>query len=155
MNAITLSQFQLQRLERFVVREKRDRTFLREKTVPGADAGMFQKPRAHPDVPDRKLHLFQLPHLDCARKIFPTDGKERQFHLGGENCGEAFARALIAQDLDRVFGLVSWKEKRQALDVVPVRVGEEQMQVDRGVAEFLVQRETELADAGAGIENDA
>src|SRR4051812_47442602 len=115
---------------------------------------MVQKPRVDANVADRKLHLLQLPDFDSPGEISPTHRKERQFHLGGENGGEPVARALIAEDLDRILGLVSREKKRQTLDVVPVRMGKEQMQINRRAPELLVQRKTEFADAGAGVEND-
>src|SRR5881394_1916295 len=106
---------------------------------------MIQEARAHPDIADSELHLFEFPDLDRAGEVLPTHRKEREFHLGSEDRGEAITRALIAEDVDRVLGLVGGQEKRESLDVVPMRVRQQQRQVYRGAAEFLVQRETQLA----------
>src|SRR5205814_9347217 len=147
MDAVALSELQFQRLERLVVRQEGDRSLLCEKTVACANARMIQKSRAHTDFADLELHLFQLANFDCARKIFPAHRKEGQFHLGGKNRGETVTRALVTENVDCVLSLVGREEKRQALDVVPVRMGQEQRQVNRRAAEVLVQGETELADA--------
>ena len=62
--------------------------------------GSLEAPSRHvirwqdPDFADRELHLFQLANFDRAGKIFPAHGKEGQLHLGRENRGESFARAL-------------------------------------------------------------
>src|SRR5205823_814839 len=81
-------------------------------------------------------------------------GKIRAFHLPGQSAGEAEPRTLETEHAQVVFRLVSGEEKRKALNVIPMRVGEEHAQTDWLGFKFLSQRQTERADAGASVEHD-
>ena len=154
MSAVARGQFQLQGLERLVVRQKSDGTFLGEKPVTRADAGMIQEAGVHLHFADREFHPLEFLDLDRARQVFPAHGKKRHFHLGGENGGEAGARTFESQNAERVLGFVSGKKKRESLDVVPMGVGQEQGEIDRRAVEFLLERKPKLANARARIENN-
>src|SRR5438445_4114180 len=115
---------------------------------------MLQKFCVDPHFADRKLHFFEFLDLDRSRQIAPAHRKKWDLHLRGQNGGQPSARALVSQNADRVFGFVSREKKRQALDMVPVRVSEQQCQIDRCGSEFVFQGKAQLANSGAGVEHD-
>src|SRR2546422_6007524 len=89
-----------------------------------------------------------------AGQLPQADGKIRTLHLRGENSGQAFSGALEAEDADVVGRIVSGLEEGEPLHVVPVRMGNDQCQVERLAPELRAKRFAERADAGAGVEND-
>ena len=63
--------------------------------------------------------------------------------------------ALAREDVDLVARAVERREERQALDVIPVRVADQDRGLAAAVAEAaLHQRLAEVADAGAGVDDD-
>src|SRR5438105_14829596 len=67
---------------------------------------------------------------------------------------QTLARALVTDDPQLVLRVVGWNEKGKPLNVVPVRVGDQQRQFDRLVLELLCQRQTEPPNAAPGVEDD-
>ena len=63
-------------------------------------------------------------------------------------------RAFATEDAEAAAGFVDGREEGQALDVIPVRVGNEEGEIERLGLEFFQERDTELTQAGAGIEDD-
>ena len=84
----------------------------------------------------------------------PT-GKERALHLAGEHDFQAMPRAFVAEDVQLVLRLINGDEERQALDVVPMRVGQQQASASSGwLSNSAASCWPKQAHAGAGIEND-
>ena len=138
----------------FIVGEIRDRRFPREQPVADANAGMIRKTRLHPDAAHREFHFFQFLDLQVCREFLESDGKERVLHLAGKHAAEAAASALITENAHAVLRLIEGLEKRQALDMVPVRVRQKQRDVQRLLAELLRQLFAQETQACAGVQND-
>ena len=95
--------------------------------------------------------LGQLPAADAAGKPVPFHREVRVAHLQGE---QAFGVAASAPHPDLAPRLVDGQEEREAADVVPVEVGEEEVDLRRRGAAFGLQRPAQGADAGAGVEDE-
>ena len=74
--------------------------------------------------------------------------------LAGEHADQAFARAFATQDTQSASGMINRPEERQALDVVPVRMGEQQRELERLIFEFRQQGLAERAQTRARVEDD-
>ena len=81
-------------------------------------------------------------HLD--REVFAVE-------LPFEDGTEGLVQVLGAVDFDLPAGRVCGREKRETLDVIPVRVGDEKVEALRWVRHEFAP---EFADAGAGIEDE-
>ena len=64
-------------------------------------------------------------------------GNTGVFHLTGENGAQPMARALKADDAEPILLLVDRLEEGQPLDVVPMRVGQQQGELQGMRIEFL------------------
>ena len=80
--------------------------------------------------------------------------EERAFHLAGQHDFEAVARAFVPEDAQVVLRLIDGQKERQALDVVPVGVRQQQGQVERPGVEFGDQLAPQQPQPGAGVEDD-
>src|SRR3954471_5528010 len=112
---------------------------------------MIREFGAHVNFADRKLHLLQFFDRDIAGQILQADREEGSLHLSGENRREPGERAFIPKDAYEILVLVGGKKERQPLDVVPMGVRDQEREVDGAIAEFLLEREAEQANSGAGI----
>src|SRR5205823_14186410 len=63
-------------------------------------------------------------------------------------------RSFITQDRDQILAVVRRGKERQTLDVIPVRVRNEESQLDRFRSQLLFQRQTEGTNPGARVEDD-
>src|SRR2546428_471265 len=61
---------------------------------------------------------------------------------------------LRIQNQQTAARMIDRLEKRQPLDVVPMRVREKQREIQRTIFKFLEKRATKRAQTGAGIQND-
>jgi len=83
----------------------------------------------NPQLTHASSVVTQILDDDRAGQIAKADGKERAFHLAGEQLGQAVPGALRAIDLDPIVGLVGRLEEGESLNVIPVGVGEEQREL--------------------------
>src|SRR5262249_43066041 len=97
--------------------------------------------------------LLELGEVDAGAQIAQLHGKVRVLHLPRHRLFEALLKAERRVDVQ----LDAWNERGdeegKALDVVPVRVADEQVQVDRRL-QRLREMQAQLAGAGAAIEHD-
>ena len=63
-------------------------------------------------------------------------------------------RAFVAENAEAVLRFVNRAEKRQALNVVPMRVRQQHGEMQRLVFEFVHQLTAKQAEAGASVQND-
>ena len=75
-------------------------------------------------------------------------------HLPAQQLLQWSALAGRAVDVNRRGRLIGRHEERKALDVVPVRVADEEMDGQRAALELLEQRLPELPDPRAGVEDE-
>ena len=115
---------------------------------------MVRALRPHEHRADVEIEVFKFLDLDVARQFGERHGKIGAFHLAGQRVEQPFARTPAAEDAQPAARIVNRREKRQALDVVPMRVRDEQRDVQRLVFEFRQQREAERAQTRARVEND-
>src|SRR6266550_1168618 len=104
--------------------------------------------------PERKLHLVQFVKVHPRGELTHRDGKERRFHGLGHDLAERRPGASETENANFVFGIVRGLKKWEALDVVPVRVSNQQRQPDWLRLEFSVESDTERPDARARIEHN-
>src|ERR1019366_6658927 len=98
--------------------------------------------------------LGELVEVAFGGNLAEVDRKIRLRHLSFER----FLQRLTGgarKERDVVLGPVERSEKRDALNVVPVEMRQEDIGLDRLPFRFLQQSLTERADAAARVENDA
>src|SRR5688572_25782001 len=115
---------------------------------------MVGKARFNPHRTDVEAHLLQLLDDDVARHLLEGDRKVWALHLPGERGRQAVARAFVAADVNAIARIVGGKEKWKALDMIPMRVGDEEVDLDRLAVELLGQRLAQRPDAGTGVEDN-
>ncbi len=76
--------------------------------------------------PERELHLVQFVNVHLRGELTHGDGKERRFHGLGHDLAECRPGAIETENANFVFGIVCGLKKWEALDVVPVRVSNQQ-----------------------------
>jgi hypothetical protein len=139
---------------RFGVGKEGDDAIGRKEPVTDADAGVVGAVGAHENGTDGEVEVLEFFDVNVAGQFVEGDGKVGAFHLAGERGDEALAGAFAAENPQAAARIVDRPEERQALDVVPVRVGEEQREIERMTFEFLEQGLAQFSQAGAGIKDD-
>ena len=86
-------------------------------------------------------------------ELLERHGEVRVLHLSGKRALEREAQAARRVDVPLVAGHEERHEKRKALDVVPMRVGEHQVAAQRPLAGRR-ERHAEIVRPGAAIEDD-
>ena len=137
-----------------VVRDEHNDPGAGVQAVADADAGMIHEHGLHADFADVKFHVAQFLDADVAGQFLQSHGKIGALHLRAERGRESLPRALVAENPDLIHGIVSRDKKRKTLDMIPMRVREQQREVQRLRAKFLGQRESEQPDARARVEHD-
>src|SRR5439155_3087943 len=92
---------------------------------------MIGKAGLDPHVPYGEAQPLELLDLEVRRELAQIDRENRAFHLAGQDILQPMPRAFITQDAQMVLRLIRWQEKRQALNVVPMGVRQQQRQVKR------------------------
>ena len=103
------------------------------------------------DAADRELCLAELDEVHLGGKRLEGHGKVRVVHRSGDRRREPAVHPGGPIDRDVAAGSERGEEERETLDVVRVRVGEQQMEPHRS---FAREREPELPRAGAAVEHE-
>ena len=119
--------------------KKHDQAVGRKQPVADAHAGMIGALRAHADGAEVEIEVLQFLDFDVAGQPGKGHGEIGAFHLAGQGVDEPLARAFAAENAQPAALVVDRREKRQSLDVIPVRVGDEQGEVQPPALEFLQQ----------------
>src|SRR6266404_1126955 len=135
----------------FVVRKKSDGARRRKHSIADADARMIGEPGADLEFADGETEIFEFLDLDVCRNLAQADGEKGAFHLAGQHVLQAVPRSFVAENTQMVLRLVNRQKKRQTLDMVPVRVRQQQRQVQRLVVELSRQFSSQQPQTGAGI----
>ena len=115
---------------------------------------MMEVLRDDPRAADLVRSFSELPEGDGGRKLADLDGEVRELHLTGENFGQRMSAPFRTADRDLVPANEERGEEGEALDVIPVRVAEQDHCRDglRGVChELRAQR----ASARPAVEYEA
>ena len=139
---------------RFGVGKKTDFAAGRGQPVAGTQAGMIGPQRADGRGAKNEIGTGNFRNFDLAREVRERDRKERFFHLAVEGGRDFRPRAGDAEDAQPAAGFKQRREKRQSLDVVPVRVGNQEVKVERFPGKFREERFAECPQASAGVEKD-
>ncbi len=120
--------------------------------VPERQRGVVQVPGGDRDVVDLELALDEVVVLDRGAEVEELDREVRVLHLARERLVDRRVEPPGPVHVPHVAGHEQRREERQALDVVPVRVADEEVPVDpaTGPHELLAQ----LVDAGPAVEHE-
>src|SRR3977135_4650427 len=97
-------------------------------------------------VPDLEVHRLKFFDFYFPRQIVERYREERCCHLAFEDLAQTAASAVVTKNLDLVFVVVGRNEKRESLNVVPMNVGDEQVEINRARSEFILEGEAEPAN---------
>src|ERR1700730_17317867 len=145
---------QLERVERLVVRQKRDGSGGGIQAIAHTNAGMIHELGARVHFAKVKVHLIQFLDLNLSGEIIKRDRKKRRGHLALEDFAQPGVRAVITENGDLILVVVGRQEKRETLNVVPMNVCDQKAEVDRLRSKFFFQGQAECANSGAGIEHN-
>jgi hypothetical protein len=137
-----------------IVASKKKRLSVAIDPIAEIQHGMVEQGRRDPGVADTgRLIGFDGKVLDMRIKLGFADRKEAVLQLHGQGAMDAFIghRIQAAVDLDAVVLDEHGREERQALNMVPMGMGNKDM---RGNGHFPGQRMGQRVNAGAGVEND-
>src|SRR5437763_6159240 len=97
--------------------------------------------------PDLEVHRLEFFDFDFSRQIVERDGEERRCYLPFEDFAQTAAGAVITKNLDLIFVVVGRDEKRESLNVVPMNVGDEQVEINRARSEFILEGKAKPANS--------
>src|SRR5438270_2920530 len=115
---------------------------------------MIHESGADPHVPNFEIHRLELLDVDLSGQVVKRDWKKRGCHLAFENLAQATAGTIVTENLNLILVVVGRHEKREALNVIPMNVSNEQTQIDRARAEFLFKGESEFSNARTGVQDN-
>ena len=120
----------------------------------GAAAGMIEADRAHGEAPDGGGVGREF--VDCANPAerFERDGKLDRVHLAGERGAQPGPGPRGAENPEAAPLRIGGKEEGQALNMIPVRVGNEEGRAQRFFFEFVREIQTEPPDPAARVQNE-
>src|SRR6476659_6918512 len=101
---------------------------------------MIGEHRADFDSAEIELHVLQLFEGHASRHLIERDRKKSALHLLKKRTAQTMHRALVTEDANINPWTVGRDEKREALDVVPMGVGDQHVKVHRHLPEFLHDR---------------
>ncbi len=139
--------------ERLVVARVDDRGAVGLDAVAERHRGVVEVLGNDPRAADRVRALAQVGVAERGGELAQLHREVRELHLAGERVVERAAAPLRAVDGDRVPGLERRREEGKALDVVPVRVAEEDARAD-GRHRGRHERFTERARARPAVEDE-
>ena len=139
---------------RFGIGKKNNQAIGGKKPVTDAKAGMVGALGANADGADIQVEIFDFFDFEIAGEVGKMNGKVGALHLAGQGADQSLAGAFAAEDFQAAAGIVDGAEKREALNMIPVGMGDQQSEIERLAFKFLEQGLAEQAQTGAGIEND-
>jgi len=139
---------------RFVVGEKGDRAVAGGKSIADADARMIGHAGFDVDCAEVEACFFEFFDVDVGGDFFQSDGEKGTFHLAGKNVCQAVPCAFVTENAETILFFIDREKKREALNVIPMRVRQEQGDFHWRIIELGHQLATERAQAGASVEND-
>src|SRR3954466_13550497 len=107
---------------------------------------MIHKSSAHADAADLEVHRLELLNGDLSRQVVELDREKRRGHLSFENFLKSAPGAVITENLNLILIVVGGHKKREALNMVPMNMRNQQREIDRIGAKLIFQCETELAN---------
>src|SRR5436190_769168 len=116
-------------------------------------AGVAQSHRLHAEGPHRELARHNLLHRELRRQRVQRDREHGRVHLLPEDRLERGRPLARAPDPHRVAGGEKRFEVREPLDMVPVRVRQQDLRLYRAVL-TLHQLASQSPDAGSGVEDN-
>src|SRR5436309_7306354 len=139
--------------ERLVVGHVGERRPAARQPVPDRRPGVVQVLRLYAHLSDAEEALVELRVVDTAPQLAELDGEVRVLHLPGHRLLEAPLEAARRVDVQLGPGQERGDEEREALDVVPMGVADEEVESHR-LGHRPNEVEPEPADAGAAVEDD-
>ena len=124
-------------VSRFGVRKKRYEARRGKQPVTDGESGMVGALGTYQRVADGKVKFLQFLDFDIAGQMGERHWKISAFHLASERGDQTFARTIAAQNAQSAARLINRRKKWQALNVIPVRVRNEQGQIERLAFELL------------------
>src|SRR5256886_519934 len=128
-------------------------TTLFRSPVAEGGAGVAQSHRLHAEGPHRELARLHLLHRELRRQCVQRDREHGRVHLLAEDRLERGRPLARAPDPHRVAGGEKRFEVREPLDMVPVRVRQQDLRLYRAVL-TLHQLASQSPDAGSGVEDN-
>ena len=113
---------------------------------------VIEKLRRNPNAADRVDAFGQVVVRDRCRQLIQVDGEIGELHLAGQDVMQRTAAAFGAIDCDGVPFDKGRSEERKTLNVIPVRMAEENVRVD-GFLALRHQLGGQPARTGAAVEN--
>jgi hypothetical protein len=138
----------------FVVGKKSDGAAGSGEPIADANAGMIGHAGGDPDRANIEVGFFEFFDFYIGGDFFQSNREKRALHLAGENICEAVAGTFVTKNAKVILLFVNRQKKWEALDMIPMRVSEQQGDFNRGIVELGEELATERAQAGATIEND-
>ena len=89
-----------------------------------------------------------------ARELLHGDGEIGAVHLGFQDSCKMAPGLFSPDDSKMILFLVSRGEKREALDVIPMGMRDQEAEIERRPLEFLGQGASKESNAGPRIEHD-
>jgi hypothetical protein len=122
--------------------------------APPADSrGVVQVLRLDEDAAHPEEAFLELGEVDARAQVAELDGKVRVLHLPRHRLLEALLEAERRVDVQLRARDEGGNEERKALDVVPVRVADEEVQTER-LGHRLQEVQPELARARPAVQHD-
>ena len=113
---------------------------------------MVQRKAPHQDAADLLAPIVEVIGIDLGPERAEPNREVIGFHLAGQKVEKTIVPRFRAVDQETVSGDISGAEEREPLDMVPVRVTEEQMPGDGNLA-ARQQVGPQLADSRARVAN--
>src|SRR6266496_1672816 len=114
---------------------------------------MIQGEGLHQDTANLLAPVIEVVRIDLGPKRPEPDGEVIRLHLAGQQLVETIVTWLCAVNQEMVSRHVRRTKKREALNVVPVRVTEEKVPVEGSFA-ACQQVGAQFADSRTGVANE-
>src|SRR3984893_7036192 len=144
----------LKRVVWFGVRQESNRTAAGEEAISNANTRMIHEFRTHPHFADVKFHRLKFLDVDLSGKVVQFHRKKWAGHLSLENLVQFGVGPVVAVDSDLVLVIVGGNEKREPLDVIPMNVRDQQAELDRPRAKFVLQSDSELTNSRSRVQDN-
>lgn len=101
-----------------------------------------------------EFHLVQLVDRDVARQIDHAEGEKWRLHLSRDDRCQPCTRAFVPEHANLVLALIRRLKKRETLDVVPMRVTDQQRESYWALAKLFREVHPQKSDPAASINHD-